>query len=177
MAKHRRRKGGRGARKGAGFEREVCKALSRWVSGGKAEDLFWRSSMSGGRATVARQRGGVVRQAGDIVAVHNHKAAFDFIKQWYVECKFYRKVDLDSWLIKGTGRLAKWWKRCRSEANYYERQPMLIVKQNGWPILVITNENRLARWCPLVVAANGNKRSMIADIYLFSEMLEARYAT
>ena len=45
------RKGG-GKEKGSSFERLVCKRMSMWLSKGERDDLFWRSAMSGGRATV-----------------------------------------------------------------------------------------------------------------------------
>lgn len=48
MAKKKRRAKGRG--KGSNFERFVCRHLSRWWSGGKSEDIFWRTSGSGAKA-------------------------------------------------------------------------------------------------------------------------------
>jgi len=43
--------------KGAEYEREVCKLLSLWLSGGKDDDWLWRSSQSGGRATQRAKSG------------------------------------------------------------------------------------------------------------------------
>jgi hypothetical protein len=37
--------------KGSGFERDISKQLSLWWSGGERDDLMWRTSQSGGRAT------------------------------------------------------------------------------------------------------------------------------
>ena len=37
--------------KGSGFERELSKQMSLWWSGGERDDLVWRTSQSGGRAT------------------------------------------------------------------------------------------------------------------------------
>jgi hypothetical protein len=37
--------------KGSGFERELAKQLSRWWTHGDRDDLIWRTSQSGGRAT------------------------------------------------------------------------------------------------------------------------------
>ena len=43
------------ASKGSSFEREICKQLSTWwskgIEGAARDDVFWRSSQSGGRAT------------------------------------------------------------------------------------------------------------------------------
>ena len=55
--------------KGSSWEREFSRDLSLWWSGGKASDLFWRSSQSGGRATVRRRKGLSTRgHCGDITA-------------------------------------------------------------------------------------------------------------
>lgn len=53
--------------KGGQFERDLCRTLSIWWCG--ADDAFWRSSQSGGRATVRRRKGKATRgHAGDIAA-------------------------------------------------------------------------------------------------------------
>lgn len=58
--------------KGPGFEREFCKTLSRWWTALLSEprdDVFWRTSQSGGRATTRRKRGqSTFGQHGDIAA-------------------------------------------------------------------------------------------------------------
>lgn len=48
--------------KGSSFEREICKRLSKWWTYDSRDDVFWRSSMSGGRSTVRFRRG--LRTAG-----------------------------------------------------------------------------------------------------------------
>lgn len=45
------------AGKGSSFERLICKQLSRWWSEGERDDIFWRSSQSGGRATQRAKSG------------------------------------------------------------------------------------------------------------------------
>lgn len=55
--------------KGGQFEREMCKFLSLWFSDGSRDDLFWRSSNSGGRATVRTRKGqSTANQYGDMQA-------------------------------------------------------------------------------------------------------------
>lgn len=55
--------------KGQQFERDICRQLSLWFSKGKHDDWFWRSSNSGGRATVRSKKGKkTVGQYGDIAA-------------------------------------------------------------------------------------------------------------
>lgn len=163
------RKGG-GKRKGSGFERYVCKALSRWVSNNsQIEDLFWRSAMSGGRATVARKQGKDVRQAGDITAVS--PTGHSLTEAWYIECKFYRRVNLEGWAVNNTGKLKKWWRTCLNNAKHHERKPMLIVKQNGWPIFIVTRPGRLKQFAtPQFCLTNRN-----VDVYLFEDVVKSYY--
>lgn len=62
-------KAGSGKRKGGAFERLVCKQLSLWWSGGKRDDIFFRTASSGGRATQRAKKGKkTFGQYGDIQA-------------------------------------------------------------------------------------------------------------
>lgn len=118
--------------KGGSFEREICVALSLWLTAGMNKDVFWRAAMSGGRATVHR---GAVRQAGDITAVapEGHILT-DAI---YFELKHLQNITLDS-LIKGKGELLNIWKTTETEAAKYNRIPTLIFRQNRWPTVLCT---------------------------------------
>lgn len=54
--------------KGGSFERATCVKLSLWWAG--REDVFWRSSMSGGRATVRRRKMKTTSGSyGDVAAI------------------------------------------------------------------------------------------------------------
>lgn len=56
--------------KGSEFERAFSKELSLWWTDGERDDIFWRSSQSGGRATTRAQRGRrTATQSGDICAI------------------------------------------------------------------------------------------------------------
>ncbi len=57
----------KGSGKGSAYEREFCKALGMWWTDGARDDVFWRTSNSGGRATV-RGRRSTFGQAGDVQA-------------------------------------------------------------------------------------------------------------
>lgn len=58
------------AAKGSDFEREICKRLSMWWTDQKRDDVFWRSSQSGGRATQRRKFGkDTYGSEGDVAAV------------------------------------------------------------------------------------------------------------
>ena len=56
--------------KGSQYERDVCRQLSLWWTGGKNDSVFWRTSQSGGRATQRAKSGRkTFGQYGDIAAV------------------------------------------------------------------------------------------------------------
>jgi hypothetical protein len=125
------RKGG-GKQKGAAFERLICKALSLWVTGGKRGDVFWRSAMSGGRATIYTD----VRQCGDICAVAPEGAPL--VERYFIECKAYRDLQIGSWVITDKGNLAQFWKETKDQAEIHHREPLLIFRQNGWPTMMLS---------------------------------------
>lgn len=131
----------KGANKGASFERRICKELSLWVSRGKRRDIFWRSAMSGGRATVA-MKGGVKlsAQAGDVSAVDRLGGLF--IETFLVECKHYRSLDIISF-VKRRGTLFDFWMKLRKEADRHHKIPFLIARQNNYPIFVLTTKHGL----------------------------------
>src|ERR1041385_6086225 len=131
--------------KGPGYEREICKILSLWISGGTNEDLFWRSAMSGGRATVAHRKGKINRQAGDICAVSPE--AHHFTNFFFVECKRYKKLQIDKFIIFNEGTLAKFWQVCVKQAADHGRRPMLIARENGMPTIVVTQVDDLEAFC------------------------------
>lgn len=137
------RRGG-AKQKGASFEREICKKLSLWISRGKAEDLLWRSAMSGGRSTVGRKKGKQhSSQAGDISAVDRRGAPF--IEAYYVECKSYKDLNFEN-LIKGSGHLIDFWKTTKEEAGHYKKHPLLIAKQNNHPAIVCLTKRIAGRY-------------------------------
>lgn len=128
-------KPGGGKGKGAGFEREVCKRLSLWLSNGVRDDLLWRSAMSGGRATIGLKSGRVRNaQAGDISSIDS--ASSGFIDRFYVECKFYKDLQLGNIITKTNGNLVKFWTITEIEAVKVKKEPILIAKQNFRPALI-----------------------------------------
>jgi len=55
--------------KGSDFERYIAKTLSKWWTDNEREDIFWRTSQSGGRATTRKKAGKTTaNQDGDLCA-------------------------------------------------------------------------------------------------------------
>src|SRR5580700_5183475 len=119
---------GGGKQKGAAHERYICVELSRWMSAGAHDDLFWRSAMSGGRSTVAAKGGRrLAAQAGDISCIHAKGSPLT--DKYYIECKSYRDLNFVG-LLKRKGKLAEFWLETRKQAAHYSKLPLLIAKQN-----------------------------------------------
>ena len=126
------RRGG-GKSKGASFEREICRRLSLWISKGQQEDVYWRSSMSGGRSTVAAKRGKrLAAQAGDISCIH--PVGQPFADKFYIECKDYHDLNFIG-LLKGTGNLVQFCGETVVQARNYNKLPLLIAHQARQPII------------------------------------------
>lgn len=132
--------------KGAKFERLACQQLSLWVSNMVREDVYWRSAMSGGRATLRTRynRGPkLTSQAGDITATH--PSGHLLLEHFLLECKFYKSLQWSRVVYGLAGELPAVWHKPREEAKEHNRMPMVIAKQNHQAQLVLlTREGR--RW-------------------------------
>lgn len=171
-------KGG-GKRKGAEFERNVCKELSLWVTRGRRDDVFWRSAMSGGRATLAQQKGiDRSRVAGDICAVS--KEGYKLVNRYFIECKFVRDLRLASFLFASEGALQQFWLKCLKQSKDHKRTPMLVARQNGMPALLITVPGQLSTVVvdadlPCMMNIGKDAYKWPASVYLFHEVVSSRY--
>jgi hypothetical protein len=155
--------------KGSAFERLVCKQLSLWVSGGRKEDLFWRAALSGGRATLAMRQGKAAhRVSGDIAAVQPEGHVLT--DAYHIECKHLHDVGFGQFFVRGTGPLAKIWADCRKHAAHHAKLPMLIVRQNLFPTVVIKYEYAGR---PPGIRVYG--RDPPFDVWLFDNMVKFPY--
>ena len=160
-------KPGGGKQKGAAFERDVCKKLSKWISYGEREDLFWRSAMSGGRATLGLAAGKKhSSQAGDISSVHYMGNAF--INRFVIECKHVANLQIPTFLFDRKGNLNKFWLKLRQESDDHGKFSVLIAKQNRLPILWI-HETDIPR-VPLLFLVDDDEYSM--RFYKFIDVLD-----
>lgn len=132
-------KPGSGKSKGSNFERLICPKLSLWISQGKRDDLFWRSSNSGGRSTVMFKKGGENRtQCGDITAIHPD--GNPLTDRYLISCKFYRDLKIEGTVLGNKGGLSAFWTECLEEAKRHNKIPMLIAKQNNTPPFICLND-------------------------------------
>lgn len=162
---------GGGNAKGSSWEREACRALSMWVTAGSRSDVFWRSATSGARATAAYRTKGILltAQAGDIslVAPEGHS----LLESHFVECKHYSDLKIASWALNDTGFLSKFWREVENNARIYNRQPLLIAKQNFYPPFVVMRQPSLHFFnidpdCCRMIVPRLNCGLLLFDVFL-----------
>ena len=124
------RKGG-GKSKGGAHERLICKQLSLWASDNKREDIFWRSSLSGGRATVQRKKGiNNKTQCCDISAID--PLGNYLTDKIVIECKNYKDLKLENLIFKTSkDGILQFWNEVTAIADLTGKVPWLIARQNG----------------------------------------------
>jgi len=170
---------GGGKQKGSQFEREICVLLSKWVSAGAREDLFWRAAMSGGRATVGKRKGAdLAAHAGDISATHEDGHALT--NTWYIECKRYADLNYAGFMLKNAGPLATFWRETCEHAASFDKLPMLIAREDRGATTVIVahavkhmpmhmrSDVFLLHWSTQIASV----RSMNVDIHDFEAVLK-----
>lgn len=160
---------GGGKAKGASFEREVCKRLSLWVTANARDDIFWRSAMSGGRATIQRKVGKInLMQSGDVCAVD--PLGYPFVQANFTEIKHVRDLAIARGFVCETGTLMNFWNIARREASRYGKRPLLVARQNLYPTLAITRcADGIFDGLPIIVLHRWD-----AYVYLFDRVTEVR---
>lgn len=160
--------------KGAAFEREVCVKLSKWVSGGERNDIFWRNAMSGGRATVFKRKGSLLRQSGDVCAVSFE--GHELTENFYFELKSYKDLEFPQFFVKGGGILGKFWNKTQDEAYSFKLRPILIVKQNRMPVLWIVKRFHMPlHWATHTKNFCVDVKHLGCAIYRFDDVMSSRY--
>lgn len=134
----------RGAVKGGRFEREICVKLSRWWSGGKRDDIFWRTGGSGARATVRHRAGKKTRnQHGDVCAVD--PAGMPFINAVTISLKRgYNRETLADLIDKPAGAKTQTWEKWISEA----RESAKAAGTPYWMIIAQRDRREAIVVCP-----------------------------
>ena len=143
--------------KGSNFERKMCKRFSLWWTDNKRDDVFWRTSQSGGRAT-ERQKKNMKTAGGygDMMATHEIAKPFENI----FIMEFKKGYDKDVGvliLVDGKQKeptLLKWWNKNEKIKTESNRKFGLIVFQRNRrrPCIVMTTslfdqlEQHIGQW-------------------------------
>lgn len=118
--------------KGSGWERDVCKFLSKWMQGTEKPYLFWRGRGSGGMFTTSN---GLVGDdfSGDVYSTRPESSWFCSL--FSVECKDgYPSASFDKHLkYNKADPLYEFWKQTTEDARKSNKKPLLIYKKKGLP--------------------------------------------
>lgn len=149
------RKGGSKS-KGGSYERHICRTLSLWMSNGFNEDLWWRSAMSGGRATIkAKTNVFLAAQAGDITSIH--PMSQPWAERYYFELKHRRDLKSEFYRSVKNDSLQAFWAVAKVEAQRYGKEPIIICRQNNakdWFVVASPLHKRISanRACPIALS-------------------------
>ena len=131
--------------KGAEFERKMCKILSLWWSLNRHDDIFWRTSQSGGRATErAKKNLRTAGSYGDLMAIH--KDGYLFEQYFLIEFKKGFNKDLGILLLIDSKQksplLYQWWKKNENtRKKALKRWGLLIFQRDRrFPCIVMNRE-------------------------------------
>ena len=130
------KKGG-GSNKGADFERRICKELSLWWTQddpeGSKDNIFWRTSGSGARATQRNKKGLDSNMFSGDVGLLDSRGE-DFLKLCIIEIKrgYSLHFDLLNYLDgkKSGGILFEFWDKICKESDKLNKEPLLILKRD-----------------------------------------------
>lgn len=133
--------GKRSAHKGSSFERDICKQLSIWwMDDTQQDDVFWRTSGSGGRATNRMKKGKQTASAyGDLAATDDRgKPLMDMfcfeLKRGY-QWDLAQLLEPDKFDKTVIGKF--WAQAIDSAKDAKAKHPALIVKLDRRPALIL----------------------------------------
>ena len=145
---------GRKSLKGGEFERNFSKLLSLWYTEGERDDIFWRTSQSGGRATQRRKsQVSTANSAGDVGYLDD--LGKPFVDCTLVELKrgYSDELDLLKIIDKPKNKrhtLLIWWAKAIDEAAQTGRDFVWLIIRRDFcePAIVISNEMyyRVIKW-------------------------------
>lgn len=115
--------------KGSQWERDVCKFMSKWVTGQEKPYLFWRGHGSGAMFTNNANVGQAF--SGDIYAVSEEGKFFTDL--FSIECKNgYPKTSLDlHFKYNKSDDFKDFWTQTTNDAEKSSKFPLLIFKKKG----------------------------------------------
>ena len=151
--------------KGGDFEREICKQLSLWWTKGERDDVFWRTSGSGARATVRAKKGlNTSLSHGDITAID--PIGVPFIQRVTVEIKRgYNDSSIAAMLDKPKTAKAQPWE-------VFLQQAVSSAQEAGtvwWWLICKRDRKETLLYMPARMVRDFDKLGMLPRAYFFLE--------
>jgi len=124
--------------KGNAYERDLCRKISLWITGGSRDDTVWRSASSGAVHTVRSRKktdkGDYLSQVGDLCSI-DPLSEF-FFHKIAIEAKRYADLQFGNMLCGVTSKASEFWKVHEELCRKANKEPWLIAKQNRKPDLL-----------------------------------------
>jgi hypothetical protein len=126
-----------GKAKGSGFERDIAKFLTKYVTGQDKPLCFWRSPSSGILGTIAES----MDASGDIIALRPE--GVPITQLFSIEIKTgYEDVDLlKMFKSNKNNTLESFWKQCIRDARKAEKYGLLIFRKKGYNVIIGIENN------------------------------------
>lgn len=129
---------GNGKAKGSGYERTICKMLTKWLTGKEKPYVYWRSPSSGALATITAQNPNLT---GDIISVLPEG---NFLTDIFsIEVKAgYPKSSFNKFFkdIKNN-ELMQFWEQSLKDCVQSKKEPMVLYKKDRKEPLIFLNEH------------------------------------
>jgi hypothetical protein len=139
------------SRKGQNFEIKIAKNLSLWWTNKERDDIFWRSTTSGARATQRAKDGKTTKNSsGDLTLID--PIGQPFLDFFHIEIKrgYTKEIDLLDFLdrTKGKTQLFQWWAKCEKERKREKRKHSLVIfRRNNRETCVMMSNVCFAELC------------------------------
>lgn len=123
----------KGKGKGSMWERDVSKALTKWLTGKEKPYVWWRSPSSGAMATISEENKEI---SGDIIALRPEGAFLT--DKFSIECKVgYPQSNFHKHLKKiKNDEIREFWTQAVNDAAKGDKLPMLIYKKKQYNALI-----------------------------------------
>jgi hypothetical protein len=157
--------GRRAKAKGTNYERDFAKRLSSWWTYGNVQDSFWRTSLSGGKATVNHSDVHV----GDICAIRPVAVPLENCVVFELKRGYNKSIILD-WLLLGAASLiGQWWEKGYNQAAALNRKFILIVKHDHYPEIAFMLEEQIPGNPPRRLLHNGGIACFVLEEVLWHQ--------
>ena len=116
--------------KGSGFEREIARKLTMWLTGQDKELYWWRSPNSGGVSTVSQINTEI---SGDLVALKPESIAINRLFNWELKTG-YEGASFDLHLKCNKNEdLRVFWEQSVRDAKRADKEPVVIFRKKRMP--------------------------------------------
>ena len=147
------KKGG-GKNKGSGFERDICRLLSKWWTDDERDDIFWLTAGSGARATTrSKSNKKTANQYGDVTFIDELGKPLIDLCLFELKRGYSSKLDLLCTIDKNYAKsqLYLFWLEAEKEREDAERpfSCLIFKRDRGKECIVISLEffNKIVDQC------------------------------